>query len=207
MKKWKKYETYLLSGDWHVHTNYTDGKNTIFEYCEQAQRNGLELIAFTEHVRKKPDYDFDNFISDVFSAKDRFDLEVLGGCEARVLDIYGNLNASEDVLRTCEIVLGAFHSFDPPQKGSYLTALLNMITHPDVDIWAHPTQFAIRNKIFLSEEDYHRIAMYCFDNDVLIEKNKKYNVPDENLLTIASKLKCKFSRGSDAHEISELLKD
>lgn len=206
MKKWKKYEPYFLSGDWHVHTNYTDGKNTVFEYCEQAQKNGLELIAFTEHVRKELDYDFDDFVSDVFSAKDRFDLEVLAGCEAKVLDIDGNLDASEEVLRTCEIVLGAFHRFDPPQKVSYITALLNMITNPYVDIWAHPTQFGIRNKISLNEDDLYKIATSCFINDVLIEKNKKYNLPDEKFLTIISKLKCKFSRGSDAHDIDELLK-
>ena len=108
MKRWHKYEYYLLKGDWHVHTNYTDGKNTVFEYCKQAEENGLELIAFTEHVRKKLDYDFDDFVAEVYSAKDKFDLEILAGCEAKVLDSEGTLDVSDDILKECEIVLGVF---------------------------------------------------------------------------------------------------
>ena len=75
-----------------MHTNYTDGKNTVFEYCKQAEKNGLELIAFTEHVRKKLDYNFDEFLADVYAAKDKFDLEILAGCEVKVLDSEGTLS-------------------------------------------------------------------------------------------------------------------
>ena len=62
MKKWRKYQSYLTSGDWHIHTNYTDGENSIEDYCERALKNGLELIAFTEHVRRDLDYAFGQFI-------------------------------------------------------------------------------------------------------------------------------------------------
>ena len=55
----------LNKGEWHIHTDYTDGKNSVFEYCKVAERLGIPLLAFTEHVRKKMDYDFDQFVEDV----------------------------------------------------------------------------------------------------------------------------------------------
>jgi len=206
MKKWQKYEQYLSRGDWHVHTNYTDGKSTIFEYCEQAEKNGLELIAFTEHVRRNLDYNFDDFVAEVYSAKDKFDLEILVGCEAKVLDIKGTLDVSEEVLKECEVVLGAFHRFEPIEKKAYLIALKNMLSNPDVDVWAHPTLFAKKNKFTLSTKDIHDISTLSLKYNVLIEKNMKYNVPDRVFREIASKAGCKFVNGSDAHQVNELLK-
>ena len=206
MKKWQKYEQYLSRGDWHVHTNYTDGKSTIFEYCEQAEKNGLELIAFTEHVRRNLDYNFDDFVAEVYSAKDKFDLEILVGCEAKVLDIKGTLDVSEEVLKECEVVLGAFHRFEPIEKKAYLIALKNMLSNPDVDIWAHPTLFAKKNKFTLSTKDIRDISTLSLKYNVLIEKNMKYNVPDRVFREIASKAGCKFVNGSDAHQVNELLK-
>lgn len=205
MKRWKKFEKYLSTGDWHVHTNYTHGKDTVFANCEQAEKNGLELIAFTEHVGKELNYNFDDFISDIFSAKDKFDLEVLVGCEAKVLDTKGTLDVSESVLKECEIVLGAFHRFQPIEKNSCLIALKKMLSNSEVDIWAHPTLFAKRNKFTLSIEDLHDISCLSLKYEVLIEINKKYNVPDDPFLKIASEEGCKFVTGSDAHHIDELL--
>ena len=206
MKKWQKYVQYLSRGDWHVHTNYTDGKSTIFEYCEQAEKNGLELIAFTEHVRRNLDYNFDDFVAEVYSAKDKFDLEILAGCEAKVLDSEGTLDVSEEVLKECEVVLGAFHRFESIEKKAYLIALKNMLSNPDIDIWAHPTLFAKKNKFTLSTKDIRDISTLSLKYSVLIEKNMKYNVPDKVFQEIASKAGCKFVNGSDAHQVSELLK-
>lgn len=203
MKRWHKYEQCLLKGDWHVHTNYTDGKNTIFEYCKQAEKNGLELIAFTEHVRKDLTYNFEDFISNIYSAKDMFDLVVIGGCEAKVLDLEGKLDVSEDVLKNCEVVLGTFHSFSYSGKEYYLTALCNMLKNPDVDIWAHPMHYAMRNNLTLTELELRCISTLSLKYDVLIEKNMKYGI-DKKFLKIASAAGCKYVYGGDAHEIHEL---
>ncbi len=203
MKRWKKYEKYLLCGDWHIHTNYTDGKNTIFEYCKQAEKNGLELIAFTEHVRKDLTYNFEDFISDIYSAKDMFDLVIIGGCEAKVLDLEGGLDVSKDVLKNCEVVLGAFHSFGYRGKEYYLTALCNMLKNPDVDIWAHPMRYAERTNLTLTKPELHLISIMSLKYEVLIEKNTKYSI-DKKFLKIASATGCRFVYGGDAHDISEL---
>ena len=46
MKNWEKYSDHLETGDFHVHTNYTEGSNTVDEMCQQALKNNLTLICF-----------------------------------------------------------------------------------------------------------------------------------------------------------------
>lgn len=53
-----KYADLIPLGDWHLHTNYTDGENTVEEYCEQAVKNGLKLLVFSEHVRRELIYSY-----------------------------------------------------------------------------------------------------------------------------------------------------
>ena len=62
MKRWEKYKEFLSLGDWHVHTSYTDGKNTVYELCRRARENRLRLIAFTEHVRRTLTYRFEDLV-------------------------------------------------------------------------------------------------------------------------------------------------
>jgi putative hydrolase len=204
MKRWEAFEDYLCKGDWHIHTNYTDGKNTVLDYCNQAAINGLKLIVFTEHVRKNLTYDFSKFISDVRSARENSNLKILYGCEAKVIDLDGNLDASEEVLTNCELVLGVFHSFPFTEKHHYLTALKNMLRNPYVDVWGHPTLF-IQNKFKLTGEEITEIIDCCIENNVLIERNVKYNLPDPRFMDVV-KRKWKFTVGSDAHSILNLIR-
>ena len=117
MRRWEKYKEYLIWGDWHTHTIYTDGQNTVFEMCEQAVKNNLKLIAFTEHVRRSLDYDFDRFLGDIESARRAYpNLIILAGCEAKVLDTEGNLDVSPEIIKKCDIVVASFHGFPYGEK-------------------------------------------------------------------------------------------
>lgn len=204
VKRWKKYEDFLLRGDWHIHTNYTDGQNTVFEICETAVKNGLEMIAFSEHVNKVLDYNFDNFLSDIYSARDKFDLKILVGCEAKVLDLEGNIDVEKDVLKSCEIVLGVFHSFLYQDKDNYMKTLKNMLKNPDVDIWGHPTLFTHRHMIQLNKDDILDIVTACMENEVLIERNLNYGLPTQKFIDIVLEKKWKFVIGSDSHRTLDL---
>ena len=51
--------------DSHIHTNWTDGKNSISEIYEKAQNLTLERIVFTEHSSKTSESWFNKFADDV----------------------------------------------------------------------------------------------------------------------------------------------
>lgn len=203
-KKWEKYKRFLKTGVWHIHTNYTDGKNSIFEYCKKAEELGIPLIGFTEHIRKKIDYSFQNLKKEIEEAKKRFSSKIILGCETKVLDEDGDLDASEKFFKKSEIVLGAFHGVIFENKESFLRALKNMIKNPYVDVWAHPGLFYLRQNFNLSKEEMDEITKLCAKNKVLMEINLKYNLPEKKLLNQAKKNKVKFIFGLDAHSIKDL---
>lgn len=195
----------LKYADVHVHTNYTDGRNTIREYCQRALQNNIEAIAFTEHVRRNLNYNFDGFLLDIERARREFpQLVILSGCEAKVLNTEGELDAPESAVSQCEIVMGVFHSFEHKGKQSYLAALKAMVRNPIVDIWGHPTLYLKERNMKLEKEELSEIINACIKNGVLIERNLKYDVPDANFISLAANKGAKFVIGSDAHNIDEL---
>ncbi len=110
MKTWKKYIDYLLKGRWHIHTIYTDGKTNVSEYCKKAVELNVPLLAFTEHVRKNLDYDFNDLLDDIEKAREEFDLIILSGVEAKVL-ADGDLDVEDWILKEVDYSIFAFHSF------------------------------------------------------------------------------------------------
>ncbi len=203
-KNWMKYEPYLLSGEWHVHTNYTDGNNSVDECCKEALKHGIPLIVFSEHVRKNLDYDFYALLKEIELARRKYPkLIILSGCEAKVLKT-GELDVSDEVLRQCEIVLMAFHSF-PVDVSQYYDALRIALTNPKVNIWAHPGLFLVRNNLTLERSQVEEIFSIACENNVLVELNVKYNVPPKEWLNVM-KNKVKFVMGSDVHSLEDFLR-
>ena len=52
----KDFNIYNSRIDMHMHTVWTDGKDTIIDMVKQADINRLTSIAITDHIRKKSDY-------------------------------------------------------------------------------------------------------------------------------------------------------
>lgn len=201
MKTWKKYESYLLEGEWHIHTNYTDGKCTIFEYCEKAVQIGIPLLAFTEHVRKCIEYDFEDFIANFEKAKDDFDLILLSGCEAKVLPD-GELDVEEQILREIDYPIFAFHSF-PDDINKYVECLKNVLKNKYINAWAHPGSFLLRHNLKLPEDHLVEVLKLMNRHEVLFELNSKHRLP-ENWKNAAKKYNVKMVKGSDAHCAKDL---
>lgn len=202
MKNWAKYADLIPFGDWHLHTSYTDGENTVEEMCEQAVRNGLRLLVFSEHVRRALRYDYEALLGDIERARARFPLTLLAGCETKVLDVDGSLDVSESVLAACEIVIASFHSFPHEHKAAYLTALTNALRHPRVDIWGHPTLFLRRRGISLEDHEIREVAAVCREENVLVEQSLLYGLPDARFVELAEGVT--YVESSDAHSTARL---
>src|SRR5262249_50692392 len=190
--------------DWHVHSRWSsDAEGAIPDYCRQARANGLKLIAFTEHVRRKIRFDYAEFAADVEAARREFpDLTILKGCEAKVLNVNGDLDVPEQVLEECDVVVGSFHSFSDPSE--YVTALEHLIKNPQVDVWGHPTLYAVRNGVPLDLATVERLIDLCIEHDVLIEFNAKYRLPSDTMRALVVRRGAKHVFGSDGHRVDAL---
>ncbi len=203
MKTWKKYSQYLLSGEWHIHTSYTDGENSVDDYCKRAVELGIPLVAFTEHVRHSLSYDFNAYLEDIDRAQQQYDLIVLSGCEAKILPD-GTLDVDDSILKQVDYPIFAFHSF-PKNIDVYLDALYNVLKNPYINAWAHPGLFLKRNNLSLPEDALNLILKLLRDNEVLIELNAKYNTPPGPWIDLASQYHVNFVRGGDCHCVEELM--
>lgn len=202
-RRWLLHRARLLRGDWHMHTVFTDGQSTVREYCEAALAQDLQLIAITEHVRRELTFDFGAFVTEVDAARRDFpDLTILRGCEAKVLNEDGDLDVTEDVLAHCDVVLAAFHSFPDPSR--YPTAVLNMLSNPHVDVWAHPTLYCRKRGPALSPSEIERMVAQCHEQAVLLELNGRYRLPNGAFLEAALNKGLTCVWGSDAHSAREL---
>jgi len=197
MKIWQKYVDLLLKGEWHIHTNYTDGASTVMEYCRQAELLEIPLIAFTEHVRRNLNYDFGQFLADIEVARDEFDLVILSGCEAKVLP-GGILDVGSEILKEVDYPIFAFHSF-PVDQEQYLLSLKAVLNDRYVSAWAHPGLFMFKNNMVLPEEDLSDILRIMKERDILLEINAKYRLPPQEWISLAEGFGVKTVRGSDVH--------
>lgn len=202
LKKWKKYKDYLEMGCWHVHTNYTDGENSVDEYCLKTVKLKIPLIAFTEHVRKELTYDFNQFLEDIEKARGEFpELIILSGVEAKVLP-NGELDVEELILREVDYPIFAFHSF-PKDIDLYIESLNSVLRNKYVNTWAHPGAFLLRHGLELPEKELIKIFKLMREQDVLLEINRKYEVPIEKWMSIARRWNVGLVRGDDVHCIGE----
>lgn len=202
MRIWKKYSQYLLSGEWHIHTSYTDGKNTIDDYCKRAVELDIPLVAFTEHVRHNLDYDFNEYLEDIDNARKQYDIVILSGCETKVLPD-GSLDVDDNILKQVNYPIFAFHSF-PKDVNVYINALHKVLNNPHVNAWAHPGTFLSRNGLCLHEKELSYIFRTISDNDILIELNAKHRTPSDEWMNLARLHHVRLVRGSDCHRIEEL---
>jgi len=175
-----KYREYLFSGEWHIHTNYTDGKNSVLEYAEKAVELHVPLVAFTEHVRKKLDYDFSQFLNEIDVARKEFpSLIILSGCEAKVLPDR-SLDCDDEILEKVDYKIFAFHSFHG-NLDEYFVVLRNILINCDVDVWAHPGLFFKKhNNILISDTRLSEIFKIMKATNTSLEMNLKYKLPDKD---------------------------
>ncbi len=80
-----------LDEDMHVHTTYSDGRNTVEEVIDVAKRRGLRRIGFADHVRKSTSW-LPEYVEHLRRARRWAGLEVVIGVEAKLLDTAGTLD-------------------------------------------------------------------------------------------------------------------
>lgn len=191
------YGPFLASGLWHVHTEVTDGEHDAATLLEAAERAGFPLVGFAEHVRQEPTYDFEAFADRIDDLAGDYDLEVVVGCEAKVLDTDGTLDASDAILDRADVVYAAYHG-TPFTRAEYVESVHAMLDDPVVDVWAHPFDYPAREGFSLSDRQRREVFDRLEDRDVRFELNLRRPAPDLSRSRIAALLTIV---GYDLHDL------
>ncbi len=201
-----------IRGDLHMHTDATDGRNTIREMAEAGLARGYEYIAITDHSKNLAmtnGLDDQRALDHVRRIRD-VDVELEGrirvfpGIEVDIL-ADGSVDLSNEVLAQMDVVIASVHSlFNQPQE-QMTDRVLRAIENPYIHILGHPT-----GRLLLRRDPYaidlpavlHRAAQL----GVAVEHNAypdRLDLCDRDL-RLAKELGCRIVINTDAHHTSHL---
>jgi DNA polymerase (family 10) len=203
-----------IRGDVHMHTNATDGKNTIREMAEAGFAHGYEYIAITDHSKNLAmTFGLDDeraleHIKRIREVNDEMEgrIRVFTGIEVDILSD-GQLDLSDEVLAQMDVVIASVHSlFNQPEE-QMTERVLRALENPNTRILGHPT-----GRLLLRREAYQinlpQILRRAAELGVAVEHNAypdRLDLCDRDL-RLARELGCKISINTDAHHTSHMEK-
>ena len=134
-----------IKGDLHMHTDWSDGHNSIEEMTLAARDLGYQYIAITDHSGGRgiahglDEERLKKQIAEVRALNERLSgIHVFTGIEVDIR-ADGSLDLPHEILSKLDIVIAAVHSAMNQSEERMTKRVLNAIENPDVDIIAHPT--------------------------------------------------------------------
>jgi histidinol phosphatase-like PHP family hydrolase len=188
--------------DMHLHTSKSDGRDSVHNIIEAAEKKGLDLIAITDHG---PGHGSGITERQARETKKEIDLlqpsyrvRVLAGIEAEILPTGEVMLADREGL---DIVLASCHA--APSEEAYYRAVFRAMEDPKVDVLAHHAWSAgMRFGPILEHEE--RLVEIMRDNGKAIEINSKHCLPSWDFLAMCRDAGVKYTIGSDAHKVADI---
>ncbi|OGS44586.1 MAG: hypothetical protein A3K76_00390 [Euryarchaeota archaeon RBG_13_57_23] len=135
-----------IRGDFHVHTEWTDGQPTIDAVVDEAIARGYEFIGITDHsesLKFVGGLDADRLrkqIDAVRKIQDRVGnkIRILAGSEVDIRSD-GSLDFSKKLLDELDVVIASVHSRFKMEKAEMTDRVVGAIGSGQMDIFGHPT--------------------------------------------------------------------
>lgn len=203
-----------IRGDVHMHTNVTDGKNTIREMAEAGLARGYDYIAITDHSKNLAmtnGLDDKRAIQHVqeireVDAEMEGRIRVFAGIEVDIL-ADGSLDLSDETLSRMDVVIASVHSLFNLPPAEMTERLLKALENPHTKILGHPT-----GRLLLRREPYAMDLRAVLERAAALGVAVEHNAYPDRLdlcdrdLRLAKELGCRIVINTDAHHTSHLAK-
>lgn len=205
-----------IRGDLHMHTEATDGRDTIRAMAEAAMARGLAYIAITDHSKNlamtnglddaravthvKRIREVDAELVQEYGGR----IRVLTGIEVDIL-ADGSLDLADETLAQMNVVVASVHSHFAQPIEEMTARVLRALENPYIRILGHPT-----GRKVLSREGYaihiDQILKRAAELGVAVEHNASPARSDLNDLNLrlAKQHGCRIVVDTDAHSTEEL---
>jgi putative hydrolase len=219
--------------DMHVHSTFSDGRNTIAENVATAHQRGLGTICLVDHVRADSDWlpEFISATGDLIEGEAACaePLTILRGVETKVLDQAGTLDLPPG-LEALDHILVADHQFpmedgphDPKEvlagvesgrwdRGALAAVLIEAVGNSldrvaGVGILAH--MFSVLPKAGMSEADLPAsglewLAQQCRRFGIMAEVNERWGCPSAPTLAYFARNDVPIVCATDSHRIETI---
>ena len=199
-----------LRGDTHVHSDWTDGVDSIEVMARAARDLGRAWIVLTDH---SPSLGITRGLSVERVAEQREEITRLNGELAPFRILHGTemeiradatLDYPDDLLAGFDVVVASVHTARGQSTEQLTRRTLAAIDNPNVDVIAHPTGRIVnrRDPITL---DWPRVFEAAARTGTALELNGSPRLDlDETLARAAGQAGVRLTLASDAHRTEEL---
>ena len=209
-----------------MHTNWTDGRNSVNEMIIAAMSAGLEWIMFSEHNRSDSRYSYKSFIEEIEqSAKKNPGIILIKGAECKIKNFEGEIDISLEAKSLSDMITGVVHRF-PGEKSidkypysSYTQSqkeeafeiekrlTLNGIKTGEFKVLGHPFGMTIKRFGYLPDLRFFKeIILACNESNIIFEVNLRYHLQIiDKLIDLLNNLDADWTIGSNSHSKAELI--
>lgn len=196
-----------IRGDFHLHTDASDGHNSLEEVVTKAKSLGYEYMCVTDHssaLRVAHGLDekrLNKQIKEIDALNKKLrDFRILKGAEVDIMKD-GTLDYPDSILKRLDMVGIAIHSHLSLPADEQTARIVKALSNPYVAFLAHPT-----GKIVKSRDPYDvdlvQVLRAAKKNDVAMEinANTRLDLNGANC-RLAKEHGAKFMIGTDAHQL------
>lgn len=214
-----------LRGDCHVHTDWSDGGDTLHEMIAAAAEAGHDYVVITDHSprlkvanglsaeRLRRQLEVIEAINESLSETG---FRVLTGVEVDIL-ADGSLDHDEELLARLDVVVGSVHSEMRMDKGAMTRRMTKALANPHLDILGHCTGRKLPVATDAAHAASRRRPPSRFDADAVFEaalrhgkaveinsRPDRLDPPSTMLRKAVQREDLLFSIDSDAHAVAQL---
>jgi DNA polymerase (family 10) len=163
-----------IRGDLHMHTTWSDGRDSIEAMVEACRALGYQYVAITDHSPHSAasrNLSIDGVkrqAEEIARARERFqDITILHGCEVDILPD-GRLDFPDRVLERFDIVLASLHERAGHSPDQLMKRYVGAMRHPLVTLITHPTNRMVPHKRGY-DLDYDRLFQTAVETRTFVE--------------------------------------
>lgn len=201
-----------MRGDFHVHTEWSDGADSIETVVAGAAKRGYEFVAITDHSQSltianglSPEK-LRRQIKEVrrVGAEYADRITVLAGSEVDI-KANGTLDFPSSLLKELDVVIASVHSKMKMPKADMTARISKALASGEVDILGHPTARIIGRRDPV-EVDLQKVLEAAADNGVAMEINAfpdRLDLKDVHC-RLAKENGVPVAIGTDSHSVRHL---
>ncbi len=200
-----------IQGDLHVHTNATDGTDSLRDMVKSAKQLGYRYVAITDHSKRMSIVHGmdEKRLRRQLAQIDRLneDLEGIAALKGAEVDILedGQLDLSDNVLKDLDLTVCAIHSGFNLDRNEQTERVIRAMDNRYFNILAHPTGRLINQRDGY-EIDMERVMSAALERGCYLELNAQPDRLDLNDVNcrLAKEMGLQVAISTDAHATSGL---
>ncbi len=200
-----------IKSDLQMHSDYSDGNNTIKEMAEKCIKLGYKYMLVTDHTGKLKiansldERRAENYFKEIDRLNKNFkNFRIFKGAEVDIKE-NGDIGISDKFLKKFDVIVASIHSAFKKSKEEQTKRLLKAMDNKYIKIIGHLTGRLINERKSI-EVDIDKIFKKARENNIVLEINAFPNRLDLNDANVREAIKngCKLSLGTDAHSAEQL---